>query len=153
MDQPTPQVRPLSNYSLAQLHEELTAMDEAVAAAKVRKAVVVDELEARFRLAIDAGYVLVGKVSGTLKLPSGDAGFRLGCEIEKDVKWDSKKLLAAAGGMPWAQFTAIFKLTLEIPAKIWAGLEAGNPELAAKLKDARTVKYTPKPPKLLPVEG
>lgn len=144
---------PLHNVSLADLHADMTACDIAMAHAKERKVVINDELEARFRPTIDYAFRDRGKAFGTVSLGIADPAFKLGCEIEKKVSWDSDELLACMADMEWEQIQRIFKIDLSIPEKIWDGLQVAAPSLAAKFGRARTVKYTPKPPKLIPVEA
>lgn len=147
MTTPAPQVRPLHNLSLDALHDRLSEADEAIERSKATKAEIAAELEARYRVAIDAAFTEKVKTHGTARVDAGD--FEIVGEIEKKVAWDSTALLAAASDMAWDQVRKIFKLTMEVPEKIWTGLEAGNPDLAKKLRDARTVRLTPKPPKLV----
>lgn len=153
MDTPTPQVRPLHNLSLAALYDRLSEADEAIEHAKATKAEIADELEARFRTAINAGFAQKAKTHGTISIAAPEAGFKISAEITKTVKWDSAKLLAAMSTMTWDQVQRIFKLTAEIPEKVWTGLLAASPELATKLSDARTVKLDTKPPKLVREEA
>lgn len=149
MDTPTPQMRPLHNLSLAALHDRLIEADEATERAKATKAEIAAELEARFRTAIDAGFTQRVKAHGTVSIDAPEAGFKIKGEIEKAVKWDSAALLASIADMGWEQVRRICKITVEIPEKIWTGLEASNPDLAKKLREARTVAYKPKPPQLV----
>lgn len=144
--------RPLHNVSLADLHADMTACDIAMAHAKERKAVINDELMARFAIEIGAAFDRAKKVSGTLRLISpGVADFTIGGEIEKKVSWDSDGLLACMADMEWEQVQRIFKIDLSIPEKTWDGIQKAAPAMAQKFAPARTVKYTPKPPKLIPV--
>lgn len=145
-------MRPLHNVSLADLHADMVACDIAMACAKERKAVINDELEARYGVALKLHFDRREKVFGTLKIDVGVPGFQIGGEIEKKVSWDSDELLVCMAGMEWEQVQRIFKIELAIPEKIWDGLQIAAPSLAAKFGRARTVKYTPKPPKLIPVE-
>lgn len=144
--------RPLHNVSLADLHADMTACDIAMAHAKERKAVINDELEARFRTSVDYAFRDRGKAFGTVKITIADPAFKIEAEIEKKVSWDSDELLACMADMDWVQIQAIFKIDLSIPEKTWDGIQKANPAMAQKFAPARTVKYTPKPPKLIPVE-
>lgn len=75
-------------------------------------------------------------------------GAKFTMEMEKKVKWDSKKLQAIAAKLPWAQVEAVFKISFEVTEAVYKSLvtnaNAGlfPKETLALIDDARTVEIS-----------
>lgn len=136
------QVTPESLKAL-QLPDLVAKREAAAEQAAFWKSVVgmVDvEMAERARPALEAAYAAQDKLSGKLTVTAGD-GIEFIGEKKKDVKWDSQKLMAIASTMAWPQAQALFKIEFSVPEKTYGGLAGSNPDLKAKIDEARTVDY------------
>lgn len=107
------------------LHDEVMAIEAAIGKA----------LEHQARNAFQAA----GKIAGDITLTT-EAG-KVKASISKSVKWDTSKLQAIASSMSWAEARGVFKIDFSVPEANYKAAQTMRPELAAKLLDAREVKY------------
>lgn len=122
----------------------LAAQQEAQAEVANTKAWAIriqSEIDVRLRDSAKAAFTQQQKVSGTLSMSLQD-GIIAKVDIDKDVKWDSDKLLAVAQTLPWDCVRSLFKLAVSVPENTYKVLKDVDPALAAKVDEARTVKYS-----------
>ena len=81
-----------------------------------------------------------GKTSGDVTITPFD-GLRFKASVSKTVKYDSAKLQALAATLPWQKTTQLFKIDFSVPEENYKALQKLEPDLAAKIEEARTVKY------------
>lgn len=132
----------LGRASLSDLLQLQTGYVDAIDKFKGRLAAVKDELGARYGESAKHALAQKQKEHGTGKLPLQD-GFVAEYKIDREVKWDSDKLMAVAQTLPWERVQALFKIVFSMPEAIYAGVSALSPELRAKIDEARTTKIKP----------
>lgn len=135
-----PTVTDLAKFSVSELYEYQTACTAALDEAKTDLAEVTSAIKSRFAAAADELYHDAGKMHGTVNLSAGE-GFKVQSDISRTVKWDSEKLKAVAGTLPWDKVSKLFKITFEVPEKTYTALAAIDPDLYEKIEEARQVRY------------
>lgn len=129
----------------ADLLDEQAVLEGIQRDAKAKLEVVRAELITRTAKDLDAALEVAKKQGGTIDFLFGN--MELTASIDKEVKWDSAKLMAVIGQLPWASAQQIFKMEFSIPERTYAVLPAAmsvSEEQAALLKQidaARSVKY------------
>lgn len=78
-----------------------------------------------------------GKQYGTTTFTFGK--LKLKAEAKKSVSWDSDKLKAIAGSLPWPVVERMFDIEFSIPERVYSGIV--DQELLDKIDAARTTKY------------
>lgn len=131
--------RPYHNLAVSDLRVMLT--DEKARQSESRRitGAVQAELQARFGVQINSALHALSKHHGTVNLDVGGAPVK--GVVKKEVEWDTDALMAVAATLPWDQVRGMFKITFAVPEKMYEALVVANPELAAKIKDARTTTY------------
>lgn len=89
------------------------------------------------------------KTSGDVTITVVD-GLQFKATVPKTVKYDSDRLQQVAATLPWQKTTQLFKIDFSVPEANYKALQKLEPELAAKIEEARTVKYGAM--KIIPVE-
>lgn len=90
-----------------------------------------------------------GKNSGDVTITPFD-GLRFKASVSKTVKYDTEKLMRLASTMPGQKVTQLFKIDFSVSEESYKALQKFEPELAAKIEEARTVKYGAM--KIIPIE-
>lgn len=139
----------MNDHSETALAEMRTALDTAKEKLAVAMAEIkplhdaVMTIEAKISKALEHqarnAFQAAGKVAGDITLLT-NAG-KVKASISKSVKWDSTKLQAIASSMSWAEAQGVFKIDFSVPEANYKAAQTMRPELAAKLLDAREVKY------------
>lgn len=132
----------LRRASLSDLLDLQGGYEDAVVKFKARIAAVQEELSFRYASSAVAALVQQGKEHGSGKLPLQD-GFAVTYKVDREVKWDSEKLLAVAQTLPWERVNAIFKIGFSVPEAIYKGIAAAAPDLREKIDEARTTTIKP----------
>lgn len=127
----------LSSLNLPALVSLHTAAIQRAEAAKAEAKLVQDEITARLQPAATSMFVRQKKHSGDVTFEAD--GVTLKASISKTVKWDSPKLMAIASTMDWDTAQRVFDISFSVPERTFTAIP--DPELIAKLQDARTVKY------------
>jgi hypothetical protein len=135
-----PTVTDLAKFSVSDLYEYQAACTAALDEAKTDLVEVTSAIKSRFAAAADELYHDAGKMHGTVNLAAGE-GFKVQSDISRTVKWDSEKLKAVAGTLPWDKVSKLFKITFEVPEKTYTALAAVDPDLYEKIEEARQVRY------------
>ncbi|MBY0394598.1 MAG: hypothetical protein K2Q27_15200 [Novosphingobium sp.] len=137
-----PDSRPdLKTLAVPALFEVQAAAAGDVEDAKRWLITINDEINERFAQAAIDALAAVGKESGTVTSSIGN-GFAIEAKVDKKVEWDSEALLKTATAMPFDRAQQIFKFAVSVPEKIYAGVKAADPALAAVLDAARTTKVS-----------
>lgn len=138
-----PNADALKTMPVADLYEYRTSCQKMLDEAKATLGTVDGAIYSRFGDAIKTAYERADKSHGTVRVEL-EGGLSAVGEASKKVKWDQPKLRALAAPMAWEAVQHFFKITFEIPEKVYAGLPPDDPRRAA-INDARTVEYgTPK---------
>jgi len=134
---------PLAELSIDTLHAGIEAAEkEAKNLAALAKSYR-GEIARRLDLQIKAAFEADDKQHGTVRFPVGN-GYTAKAEISRTVEWDSDKLLALAGEMPWIEANHLFTFKAGMAAKMYDALMPES-NLKARIDAARTVAYgTPK---------
>lgn len=127
----------ISKLSVSELNTILGNLKESEATIKERIKAVTDELASRVSNEAAALFQAQGKTSGDVTFVVD--GVKLKASVSKTVKWDSDKLKAIASAMPWEAAHRIFDIDFKVPEATFKAIP--DPELVAKLEEARTVKY------------
>lgn len=127
----------ISKLSVSELNAILGNLKESEATIKERIKAVTDELASRVSNEAAALFQAQGKTSGDVTFVVD--GVKLKASVSKTVKWDSDKLKDIASTMPWEAAHRIFDIDLKVPEATFKAIP--DPELVAKLEEARTVKY------------
>lgn len=141
----------LHNLSPHQLVTELNVIESAIKSNQGLKAEVQAEIDRRWGATLDDAQWVAGAATGTFTVNLMD-NVSVKREVKKEVKYDSEGLLKIMAGMTWDQVSALFKLTVSVPEKVYAGL-AANPELKTRIDACRTVTPKVGPVKLIVAEG
>ena len=105
---------------------------------KADVAAINDEISSRIAISAKASLDQAGKDAGTVNLELQD-GVTAKCVATKTVKWDSKKLEAVARTMDWGRVQKLFTLKFGMSETVYKGIDAVDPELRARIDEARTV--------------
>lgn len=127
--------QPLSTLYAMQQEAKAEADSTKAWAAKIQA-----EIDSRLSPSAIAALTQQDKQHGTVNLPCQD-GIIAKCVVDKKVEWDSDRLFAIAMTLPQEQARALMKFAVSVPEKNWDGIQHANPELAERLKAARTTKY------------
>jgi hypothetical protein len=129
----------LERASLSELLDLQTGYADGAAKLKARLDAVKAELARRYGESAKQALTQQDKEHGSGKLALQD-GFAVEYKIDREVKWDSDKLMAVAQTLPWERVQALFKIAFSMPEKIYAGVAALSPELREKIDAARTTR-------------
>lgn len=128
----------LERASLSELLELQDGYTSSIASFKARLATVKAELGRRFSESARMTLAQRGKEHGSGSLPLQD-GFVAQYKVDREVKWDSDRLMAVAQTLPWSRVQQLFKVEFSMSETIYKGLAAIAPEdMMAKIDDART---------------
>lgn len=133
------------NEATAALLSNQAVLEDDARAIKAQLDGLRAELQRRVAANLDAAVEDAGKQHGAFSFIHD--GLPLKAQIDKDVEWDSAKLMPVVGALPWETARKLFKIDFSIPEAIYKTLPATmstTPELAELLKQieaARTVKY------------
>lgn len=127
----------LRRASLSELLAAQTGYSAALVTFKSRLDAVKAELANRYGESAKRALGQKQKEHGTGSLPLQD-GITAKFKVDREVKWDSDKLMAVAQTLPWERVNALFKIVFSMPEKIYAGVAALSPELREKIDEART---------------
>lgn len=112
---------------------------DTLARAKSTLAALEAEMDRRMATRATAALAELGKEHGQVGYSHG--GMRFKAEAKKTVKWDSEKLKAVARTMPFAMVERLFKIEFSVPEATYGAIV--DPELLAKINDARTTRIDP----------
>lgn len=132
----------LRRASLSDLLQLQDGYKSGVASLKSKLDAVKEELARRYGESAKQALIQQDKEHGSGSLPLQD-GFTAKYKVDREVKWDSDKLMAVAQTLPWERVQALFKIVFSMPEKIYAGVSALSPELRAKIDEARTTTIKP----------
>jgi len=138
--------QPIPN--LADLNDRLAALKAQEADIKARLKEVTGTIELVTALDVQKAITASGKTHGVVYTDPINGGFGTNrtftgkVDIAKKVKWDSEKLLKVAMEMPWSKVQRLFKLEVSVPERTYDGIQAVDPDLFAKIEEARTVEYS-----------
>lgn len=132
----------LASLTYKQLHERHLALGLDAIALKEKADALKEELARRLASSAAAAFVQADKQHGTVNLPLQD-GLKAKVVIDRDIEWDSDKLLEVAQTLPWERVRAIFKIAFSVPEAVYKGIAAVAPELKEKIDAARTTKFKP----------
>lgn len=130
--------QPLKEVPLHALRVLLSAAEQAKSVAIADITSIRDEITCRLRGDAEKLFAASDKTSGDITFESAD-GSKFKASIGKTVSWDGKILQGIARGMEWEQAQNLFDIKFSIKEAKYAALF--DPELKAKIDDARTVKY------------
>jgi len=130
----------LQTATLADLYHHQVLAKDILAIAKRNADAIQSEIDSRLSPSAIAALAQQDKQHGTVNLPCQD-GITAKCVVDKKVEWDSDRLFAIAMTLPQEQARALMKFAVSVPEKNWEGIATANPELAERLKVARTTKY------------
>lgn len=129
----------LAELGYPALQATLQAAEEDIACCRAWLARVQMEVDRRLWDSAKAAFDQSGKDSGTMTLQV-QGGVVAKVDISKTVKWDSAKLLEVSKSMDWNRVQSLFKIDFSVPENTYKAIKDVDPELAAKLDEARTVK-------------
>lgn len=127
----------LMKLTLRELLQEQVAVNDLLATAKSCVAAVQAEISGRLGQSGVNDLAAQGKTHGTVTLELQDK-MRAKVVVDRKVKWDGSKLLAVAQTMPWDKAMSVFKLDVSMSETAYKGVAMLDPELKAKIDDART---------------
>ena len=91
----------------------------------------------RYEAQVKAVFTREDKLHGSVRLMAED-GIELKAEIDKKVKWDDAILKGIASRMNWDEASRVFKISFEVPEKIYKTLPD---ELRKEVDKARKTTY------------
>lgn len=127
----------ISTLGLPLLSELLSQLKEKEARVKAEIQLVNDEIANRVSNEAAALFQAQEKTSGDVTFVVD--GIKLKASVSKTVKWDDEKLKAIASDMPWEIAHRVFDISFKVPEATFKAIP--DPELVARLTEARTVKY------------
>lgn len=127
----------IKSLTIPELREYIANLISRQAALKQAAEEAQDELASRVSNEAAALFAKAGKTSGDITFEAD--GVKLKASVSKSVKWDNAKLQAVAASMDWDTAQRIFKISFDVPEATFKAIP--DPELVAKLTEARTVKY------------
>lgn len=123
--------------SLQSLYDARLRIQGQMQALKTQLSVIDNEILSRYEASLKAVFAREDKQHGSVRLMVED-GIELKAEIDRKVKWDNDALQGIAGRMNWEEASRVFKITFEVPEKIYKTLA---PELRAEVDKARKTTY------------
>jgi len=123
--------------SLQNLYDARQRILEQAKALKTQLSVIDNEILSRYETSIKAVYTREDKLHGSVRLMAED-GIELKAEIDKKVKWDDAILKSIASRMDWDEASRVFKISFEVPEKIYKTLPD---ELRKEVDKARKTTY------------
>lgn len=123
--------------SLQNLYDARQRILEQAKALKTQLSVIDNEILSRYETSIKAVYTREDKLHGSVRLMAED-GIELKAEIDKKVKWDDAILKSIASRMDWDEASRVFKISFDVPEKIYKTLPD---ELRKEVDKARKTTY------------
>ncbi len=123
--------------SLQSLYDARQRILEQAKALKTQLSTIDNEILSRYEAQVKAVYAREDKLHGSVRLMA-EGGIELKAEIDKKVKWDDAILKGIASRMNWDEASRVFKISFEVPEKIYKTLA---PELRAEVDKARKTTY------------
>ena len=128
----------LKELSLSNLRTLLAAAERAKAVAVADIAAITAEITNRLSDTAAKLFEKSNKISGDVTFETPDGG-KFKASISKTVSWDNGRLQSIARQFPYEQVEMLFDIKFSVPEAKYKALT--DPELKAKLDEARTVKY------------
>lgn len=122
---------------LADLYDARQRIQSQMQALKTQLSVIDNAILSRYETQVKAVFTREDKQHGSVRLMAED-GIELKAEISKKVTWDNDALRNVAGRMNWDEASRIFKITFEVPEKIYKTLPD---ELRQEVDKARKTTY------------
>jgi hypothetical protein len=123
--------------TLQSLYDARQRVLEQAQALKAQLSVIDNEILSRYEAPIKAVYAREDKLHGSVRLMAED-GIELKAEIDKKIKWDDAILKGIASRMNWDEASRVFKISFEVPEKIYKTLPE---ELRKEVDKARKTTY------------